>query len=77
MPYYVNTGYPVLTPSYGLGSYGRTGPALLIGSSRNKNGSQGRIFAYMKRIGQGQHYINFLLNAIGPRPSGAGPWTGI
>ena len=69
-------GYPVLTPSYGLGSYGRTGPAVLISSPRTKNGSQGRIYAWMKNKGQGPQYIQFLLNVIGPRPSGAGPWTG-
>ena len=76
MPYYVNTGYPVLTPSYGLGSYGRTGPALLISSPRNSVGSQGRIYAWMKSHGQGPQYIQFLLKSIGPRPSGANPWTG-
>ena len=73
MPY----GYPALTPTYGLGSYGRTGPAVLISSPRTRIGSQGRIYAYMKNIGQGQQYIYFLRNAIGPRPSGAGPWTGV
>ena len=70
-------GYPSLTPSYGLGSYGRTGPALLISSPRTKNGSQGRIYAYEKSLGRGQQYIQFLINAIGPRPSGAGPWAGL
>jgi hypothetical protein len=70
-------GYPSLTPAYGLGSYGRTGPAILISSPRTKNGSQGRIYAWMKNHGQGQQYIYFLMNAIGPRPSGAGPWTGL
>ena len=70
-------GYPVLTPTYGLGSYGRTGPAVLISSPRTKNGSQGRIYSYMKNIGQGPQYIQFLINAIGPRPSGAGPWSGL
>jgi len=77
MPYTRNTGYPVLTPSYGLGSYGRIGPAILISSPRTKIGSQGRIYAYMKNQGLGGQYINFLIQAIGPRPSGAGPWTGI
>jgi hypothetical protein len=70
-------GYPALTPAYGLGSYGRTGAAVLISSPRTKNGSQGRIYAYMKNHGQGQQYISFLLKVLGPRPSGAGPWTGI
>ena len=73
MPY----GYPSLNPTYGLGSYGRTGAAVLISSPRTKNGSQGRIYAWMKNHGQGQQYIYFLMNAIGPRPSGAGPWTGL
>lgn len=70
-------GYPVLTPTYGLGSYGRTGPAVLISSPRTKNGSQGRIYAFMKNNGQGPQYIQFLLSVIGPRPSGAGPWSGL
>jgi len=70
-------GYPVLSPTYGLGSYGRTGPAVLISSPRTKNGSQGRIYAWMKNHGQGPQYVEFLINLIGPRPSGAGPWTGI
>jgi hypothetical protein len=60
--------YPSLVPTYGLGSYSRTGPALLISSPRTKNGSQGRIYAYMKSIGQGQQYINFLINVIGRQP---------
>jgi hypothetical protein len=70
-------GYPSLTPAYGLGSYGRTGPAILISSPRTKNGSQGRIYAWMKSKGQGQQYIEFLMNVIGPRPAGAGPWAGL
>jgi hypothetical protein len=70
-------GYPVLTPTYGLGSYGRTGPAVLISSPRTKNGSQGRIYAFMKNQGQGPQYIQFLLSVIGPRPSGVGPWSGL
>ena len=60
--------FPSLVPAYGLGSYSRTGPAILISSPRTKNGSQGRIYAYMKRIGKGQEYINFLIRALGPRP---------
>ena len=68
--------WPSLTPTYGLGSSSRTGPAILISSPRTKNGSQGRIYAWMKNHGQGQEYIWFLSNAIGPRPS-VSPWTGI
>ena len=60
--------YPSLTPAYGLGSYGRTGPALLISSPRTKIGSQGRIYAYYKSIGKGQEYIWFLKSRLGPQP---------
>ena len=61
MPY----GYPVLTPTYGLGSYGRTRVALLVSSPRTKLGSQGRIYAYYKQRGQGQEYEQYLINALG------------
>jgi hypothetical protein len=64
MPY----TYPSLTPAYGLGSYGRTGPALLISSPRTKIGSQGRIYGYLKARGQGPAYIDFLIKLLGPRP---------
>lgn len=59
------SGFPTLTPAYGLGSYGRTGTALTISSPRTKIGSQGRIYAYMKRIGQGYEYEQYLINALG------------
>lgn len=58
-------GYPVLTPAYGLGSYGRTGAALTISSPRTKIGSQGRIYAYMKSQGKGYEYEQYLINALG------------
>jgi hypothetical protein len=61
MPY----GYPVLTPAYGLGSYGRTGVALTISSPRTKLGSQGRIYAYYKQRGEGQLYEQYLIDALG------------
>jgi hypothetical protein len=61
MPY----GYPVLTPAYGLGSYGRTGVALTISSPRTKLGSQGRIYAYYKQRGEGQIYQEYLINVLG------------
>jgi len=70
MPY----TYPSLTPAYGLGSYGRTGAAILISSPRTKVGSQGRIYAYQKARGQGPQYIQFLIKAIGPLPR-VNPWT--
>jgi len=59
--------YPSLTPAYGLGSYGRTGPAILISSPRTRIGSQGRIYAFYKSRGQGQEYINYLAMLIGPQ----------
>jgi len=60
--------YPSLTPAYGLGSYARTGPAILISSPRTRIGSQGRIYAFYKSRGEGQQYIYFLQQAIGPQP---------
>jgi len=77
MPYYRNTGFPSLTPAYGLGSYGRTAGGLLISSPRTKNGSQGRIYAFMKSHGQGPQYIQFLVNSLPRKPSGLSPWAGI
>jgi len=58
-------GYPVLTPAYGLGSYGRTGAALTISSPRTKIGSQGRIYTYYKSRGQGYQYEQYLIDALG------------
>jgi hypothetical protein len=70
------SGFPVLTPAYGLGSYGRTGAALTISSPRSKIGSQGRIYAFMKSKGQGYQYEQYLIDALGlkylPRVN---PWT--
>ena len=66
--------WPSLTPLYSLGSYGKTGPAILIGSRNSKIGTQGRIYAYMKNRGQGYQYIQFLLKVIGPQPK-VNPWT--
>jgi hypothetical protein len=77
MPYYRNTGFPSLTPAYGLGSYGRTAAGVLISSPRTKNGSQGRIYAFMKRNGQGGQYIQFLINSLPPSRAGLSPWAGI
>ena len=68
--------FPSLTPTYGLGSYARTGMAVLISSPRTKNGSQGRIYAWMKNNGQGPQYIQFLINASGvTRLPRVNPWT--
>ena len=57
--------YPILTPMYGLGSYSRSRLSTIIGSPRNKIGSQGRIYAYYKSRGQGQQYINQLIISLG------------
>jgi hypothetical protein len=68
--YYYNMNFVrpgSLSPTYGLGSYGRTGAAVLISSPRTKNGSQGRIYAWMKNNGQGQQYIDFLINVLARR----------
>ena len=70
------SGYPALTPAYGLGSYGRIGPALTISSPRSRIGSQGRIYAYYKSKGQGQEYIAYLINALGLKyRQRVNPWT--
>ena len=69
-----NYTYPSLTPAYGLGSYGRTGAALLISSPRNKIGSQGRIYAFEKQRGRGPQYIQFLIKVLGPTPK-VNTWT--
>jgi len=70
------SGFPALTPAYGLGSYGRTGAALTISSPRTKIGSQGRIYAYYKSRGRGQEYEQILIESLGlkflPRVN---PWT--
>ena len=49
------SGFPVLTPAYGLGSNGRTGVAINISSPRTRLGSQGRIYAWYRARGQGQY----------------------
>lgn len=76
-PYYVRTGFPSLTPMYGLGSYGRTGAAVLISSPRCKIGTQGRIYGWMQRNNRGPQYIQFLINSLGRgpyvNPFGIGP----
>jgi hypothetical protein len=69
-------GYPALTPAYGLGSYGRIGPALTISSPRSRIGSQGRIYAYYKSRGRGQEYEQYLINALGLRyMPRVNPWS--
>ena len=52
--------YPSLTPTYGLGSYGRTGPAIIIGGSRPKIGSQSRIYNYFRTPNERAAYVQFM-----------------
>lgn len=65
---------PSLTPTYGLGSYGRTSAAVLISGPRNTIGNQGRIYAYEKKLGRGEAYKQYLLNALGPIPTYRNAW---
>lgn len=68
--------YVSLTPTYGLGSYGRTYSSMVISSSRGKKGSQSRIFSYMNRRGQGDAYKNYLIDAMGVKKlPKVNPWT--
>ena len=59
--------YPSLTPMYGLGSRSRVVGAIAISSPRTKNGSAGRIYAYLKnRIGATEA-LNYIQQAtFGP-----------
>jgi hypothetical protein len=61
--------FPVLTPTYGLGSYGRTAASQLVGGPRSTIGNQKRIYAWFSARGQGQQYKDYLLNSLGPQPA--------
>ena len=64
MPRYA---FPALTPMYGLGSGARTIGATAISSPRSKNGSAGRIYAYLKnRIGADATLKYFRVAIFGP-----------
>jgi hypothetical protein len=41
--------YPSLTPTYGLGSYGRIVGASLISSPRTRYASSGRVYTFLAR----------------------------
>jgi hypothetical protein len=71
----MRSGFPALTPAYGLGSNGRFGPALTISGPRTRLGSQGRIYSYYNSRGKGQEYIYYLIDALGlgPPPSPPSP----
>ena len=73
--YYQRVGYPSLTPTYGLGSYGRTAAAVLISGSRTTIGNQGRIYNWYSARGQGQQYKDYLLRSLGPIPTARRAWS--
>ena len=73
--YYQSTGYPVLTPAFGLGSYGRTAAALLISGSRTTIGNQGRIYNWYSARGQAMQYKMYLLRSLGPIPTYRNAWN--
>lgn len=54
-----------LTPTYGLGTSGRTGVSINISGPRTRIGSQGRIYAYYKNRGEGEAYKQHLIDALG------------
>ena len=59
--------YPSLTPMYGLGSGSRVVGAIALSSPRTKNGSAGRVYAYLKnRIGATQALNYIQTAAFGP-----------
>ena len=68
------TAFPSLTPTYGLGSYGRTAAAVLIGGPRSSIANQGRIYAWYSKRGQGQQYKNYLLRSLGRQPVARSAW---
>jgi hypothetical protein len=55
-----------LTPTYGFGTggVGRTAAGMLISGPRTNLGNAKRIYAFYARRGQGQNYINYILNYI-------------
>ena len=60
--------YPSLTPMYGLGSGSRVIGAIGISSPRTKNGSAGRVYAYLKRAVGGYDAIQIMRNYTGLGP---------
>ena len=57
--------WPYLQPMSGLGSYGRTRAAVLIGGPRSTIANQGRIYAFEKSKGRGEAYKQYLINVLG------------
>ena len=61
----IEAGDATLTPTYSLGSYGRTRGALLISSRVGaKRASAGRIYAFEQRKGQGQGLKPAPVNSV-------------
>jgi len=59
--------YPSLTPMYGLGSSSRVVGAIAISSPRTKNGSAGRVYAYLKNTMGATEALNYIQQAaFGP-----------
>ena len=56
--------WPSLRPLPGLGSYGRTRGAILIGAPRSSIANQGRIYNYYQRRGEGPQYKAYLLSIL-------------
>ena len=66
MPRYA---FPSLTPMYGLGSGARTIGSTAISSPRSKNGSAGRVYAFIKNHQGPQAAFAYFQTAI------FGPYT--
>ena len=58
-----NYSYPSLTPMYGLGSSGRVVGSIGISSPRTKNGSAGRVYAYLKNTIGATEALNYIQQA--------------
>lgn len=61
MPRYA---FPSLTPMYGLGSGARTIGSTAISSPRSKNGSAGRVYAFIKNHQGQQAAVAYFQSAI-------------
>jgi hypothetical protein len=66
--------WPSLSPTYSLGSYGRTRGAILLGGN-SVIGSQGRIYSYAKKRGRGEAYKAYLLNSLRGGYVYKNPWS--
>ena len=60
---------PYLQPTPGLGQAARTNGSILISSPRTKLGSQGRIYSFYKKIGQGPQYLAIIQSILQYNPT--------